>query len=227
MLRRTRRFLHRSHVPTGAGRLSAGEAAVSGRRSRLLLGALAALCSLGVLSGATLGDEAEAPKTRKVKVKDIELVIPQSWKQRPPSNRLRLAQFDIPPAEGDKGKVELVVSSFGGSGGGVDPNIRRWIAQFQAPGRKVKLATGESPQGKYVIADITGTYNQPVGPPILRQTRPLPNARMIAVILMPPNKPYYFLKMAGPARTVGAAVDDLRRAFGGDAAKEKPYELAN
>ena len=36
--------------------------------------------------------------------------FPVSWKQGKPSNRLRLAQFEIPAAEGDNEAGELVVS---------------------------------------------------------------------------------------------------------------------
>ena len=51
-----------------------------------------------------------------VKARDLTLSVPQSWKQQPPANSLRLAQFIIPAAEGDKEEPELVVSGpFGGS----------------------------------------------------------------------------------------------------------------
>lgn len=163
--------------------------------------------------------------SRDIKVEDITLTVPANWKQERPSNRLRLAQFEIPAAEGDTQATELVVSYFGGGGGGVDQNIERWIGQFGPQGKQVKVTSGSSKQGGYHFVDVRGTYNMPVGPPILRNTQELPEARMLGVILEVEGKGNYFLKMAGPEKTVSAAEDALRTSFGADANSEKPYEL--
>jgi gluconolactonase len=167
----------------------------------------------------------EKKEVREVKVEDITLSVPADWKQREASNQLRLAEFAIPPAEGDKEPTEMVVSHFGGGGGGVDANIDRWIGQFASDGRQAKVAKGESKQGAYYFVDIAGTYNMPVGPPILRQSKPLSDARMLGVILEVEGKGNYFLKMAGPEKTVSAQEEALRASIGGDAKSEKPHEL--
>jgi gluconolactonase len=182
----------------------------------------------GLLAGAVLfsaGGRAEEKdaKTREVKIEEITLAVPGHWVQKPASNKLRLAQFDIPAAEGDEEASELVVYSFGGGGGGVDANIKRWIDQFQPKGRKVKLTSGKSPQGEYIFVDLSGTYNKPIGPPILNKTEPLANARMLAVILTIEQKGNYFLKLAGPEKTVSGESKSLRAAFGADETKEKEY----
>ena len=161
-------------------------------------------------------------KTRDVKIEDLQLTVPVSWKQTPPTSRLRKAQFEIPAVKGDKSKVELRIYEFSGGGGGVSANIRRWIGQFQSKGRKVTIRKGECKQGPYHIVDITGTFNQPIGAPFRRQTKLLPNARMIGVILsVKAKRKVYYLKMAGGAKTVSANEAALRAAFGGDAKKEK------
>ena len=177
----------------------------------------------------TKPDAAEQPedkvKTREVKLKDLTLNVPETWKQGDPSNNLRLGEFDIPPVEDDgDDPVELTVFTFGG-GGSVQQNIERWINQFDAEGRKAKVTTGEAPQGRYVFVEISGTYQQPVGPPILRQTETLPEARMLAVILSIPEKGVYYLKMAGREKTVSANEQHLRRSFGGNAEQEKSLDL--
>jgi hypothetical protein len=185
------------------------------------------ICSLAVFSlEPTQSDEKPnaSGKTNDVKIQDITLRVPQTWKQQPPANRLRLAQFDIPAAEGDKEDAELVISSFGGGGGGIDANVQRWVEQFQPEGRKAKIHTGTSPQGAYVIADLTGTYNKPDGPRVLRKTIPTPGSRMLAVILTVEDKANYFLKLTGPEKTVTAAADAMRASFGADAEKEKEYK---
>ncbi|QDT44342.1 hypothetical protein Pan241w_44510 [Gimesia alba] len=163
-------------------------------------------------------------KTNEVKIKDITLKVPATWKSAPPSNNLRLAQFEIPAVKGDKEPAELVISSFGGTGGGVSANITRWIGQFASEGRKVKVTQGESKDGKYVFADLTGTYNKSIGPPFLRKTKAVPDSQMLGVILAVEGKAYYFLKLTGPKKTVSSVADEFRASFGANAKEEKPFE---
>lgn len=167
----------------------------------------------------------EAAKRVKVKLEGITVLVPADWERGKPSNRLRLAQFQIPLAEGDTQPTELVVYHFGGAGGGVAPNIRRWINQFSGPGRASKVVKGTSPLGTYYLVDISGTYNMPVGPPIRRQTEELPNARMLAIILQVKDHGNYFFKLAGPDKSVSAQREALRASIQGDKKSEKAFEL--
>lgn len=162
-------------------------------------------------------------KTKSVKLRDITLAVPVSWQQEQPRSRLRAGQFKLPAVKGDKQPAELAVFFFGGAGGGADANIRRWISQFQSKGRQAKVFRGESTQGLYLLLDLSGTYNQPIGRPVQGKTKPMPGARMLAVILAVKGKGNYFLKLTGPQKTVTAAGAALRRSFGADAKKEKPY----
>src|SRR5579872_5132659 len=79
----------------------------------------------------------ESPKTRTVKAGEIKLKVPESWKQQPPTNKLRLAQFTVPKAPGDAEDGEFVVFFFGGATGGTDANVQRWINQFDSKDRNV------------------------------------------------------------------------------------------
>jgi len=167
--------------------------------------------------------EAKSAKTATVKVRDITLTVPTAWEKQKPRSRLRAGQFKLPAVPGDTQSAELAIFFFGGAGGGADANIRRWVGQFQAKGRKMKVLQGESSQGPYLLLDLIGTYNQPVGPPIQRRTKPMKKARMLAVILNIKGKGNYFLKLTGPMRTVTAAATQLRQSFGADPKKEKPY----
>jgi len=164
-----------------------------------------------------------ADDLKEAKVGAITLQTPASWKSSKPTSRLRLAQFSIPAVEGDKEHAELAIFSFG-AGGGVKANVDRWIGQFAADGRKSKTTIGKSKLGEYVFVEIGGTYKKPVGPPIRGKTEPMPNARMLGVILAVEGKGNYFLKMTGPNKTVDSAADAFRGSFGGDAASEKPFE---
>jgi len=182
----------------------------------LLLTALLAALAAPVL-------QADDPKTVEVKAGRITLKVPETWKQEPPANRLRLAQFAIPVIKEEAGRAELTVSQ---AGGGIEANVKRWIGQFQAEGLKQKLTEGAfGEEGRYVFVDLSGTYNAPVGPPIAQQTKPTPGSRMLGVILASESIGTYFLKLPGPDKSVAAQAQALRAAFGGDAGKEKEFKL--
>lgn len=169
----------------------------------------------------------EAEELKSVKIEGITLKTPASWKQQPPANRLRLAQFVTPAAEGDTEISELVISFFRGDGGGIDPNLVRWNEQFTADGRKIKLTTGQCEQGKYYYSDVSGTYlkSEGGGPFAPGKKTPMANFRSLSVILQVPDEGNYFLRLTGPAKSITAAEAAFRTSFGADAAKETPYEL--
>lgn len=170
----------------------------------------------------------EKIKTVKAEIKRGETVmltleVPETWKQEKPKTNLRLGQFVIPKAEGDEEDAELTLFNFG-AGGGVQANIDRWIGQFHSDGREVKLSKGEIENGKYYFVEISGTYNKPIGPPILRKTEPAPGSRMLGVILGIEEKGIFFFKMTGPDKTVAKERKTLRASFGADAEKEEAVE---
>ena len=174
-----------------------------------------------LLFAASFVVAADETETREVAVKDIKLTIPKAWKQEEPSSKLRVAQFKIAAVEGEKDPAELVINQFGGGGGGVDENVKRWVNQFSAKDRKVKVTKGKSSQGDYVVVDATGTYNKPDGPPFAQKTVPVAGQRMLAVMLMTGENGSYFLKLTGSEKTVSGAADDLRKAIGAKAEDEK------
>lgn len=163
-------------------------------------------------------------ETQTIEVKDIKLTVPKAWKQEKPSNQFRVAQFKIDAVEGDKEGAELIITQFGGGGGGVDDNIKRWINQFEAKDRKVKVTKGKSAQGEYIVVDAIGTYLKPDGPPIAGKTKPTPGSRVLNVMLIVEDKGSYFFKLAGPEKTVTGAATDLRASFGAKADDEKEYK---
>jgi gluconolactonase len=160
-----------------------------------------------------------------VKLKDLTLQLPKSWAESDVKNSMRLATYEIPAAAGDKEKGELTVSTFPGGGGGVDANLARWIDQFDGKGRMTVVKKGQAGENQYYIAEISGTYKKPVGPPILRKSEPAAGFRMLAVIVVLKNEEVYFLKLTGPDATVKAQAEALRRTFGGKSDSEEAYEL--
>lgn len=174
-----------------------------------------------------LVSQEKAEGLKSVKIEGITLKTPEAWKSQPPANKLRLAQFLLPAAEGDKDPSELVISFFRGDGGGVDPNLKRWNEQFTAEGRKIKLATGACEQGKYWLSDVSGTYlkSEGGGPFAPGKKTPMPAHRSLSVILQVPDEGNYFLRLTGPEKSIAAAEKAFRTSFGADAAKEMPYEM--
>ena len=164
-------------------------------------------------------------KTTPVKVRDITLQVPETWETAPNTSSMRLATFAIPAAEGDAEKGELTIFSFGQGGGDVGSNLSRWVGQFSGDGRAAKTVKGKAGDSDYYLADISGTYNKPVGPPVLRKTKPAEDYRMLGVILIVKDKGVYFLKMTGPDKTIKAQATAFRKSFGGDEKAEKEYEI--
>lgn len=174
---------------------------------------------------ASRKNQKNTEKTVDVKVGELDLKLPASWKQSDATLPMRLATFDVPAGNGDKENGEFVISSFPGGGGGVDANISRWIGQFSAEGREAVVRQGKAGDNDYFIVNISGTYMKPVGPPILRKTKETPGQRMIGVILNLDGKGVYFLKLTGPDATIAAQVDAVRASFGGQPDDEKAYEF--
>ena len=198
------------------------------------LTAPAPLLALGLLTLAppatAAPQEADAPAGGapaaliEVPAGDLTLTVPEAWAKQPLASRMRLAQFLVPAAEGANAPTELAV--FGGFGGTDEANLRRWVDQFAAEGREVKLVQGDSREGSYKLIDVTGTWNAPVGPPMMGKTKPQPGTRMLAAIVQVEGQGNYFLKMPGPAETVTDEVAaQFRATFGATAEGEKPFEL--
>jgi len=182
-------------------------------------------CCLHAADEAAKKTNAKAEETTTVKLRDLSLTLPKSWSASDQQSQMRLATYFIPAAAGDKDKGELAISTFAGGGGGIAPNLQRWISQFDAAGRKAAVKKGKAGANEYYVADITGTFQKSVGPPILRKTEPAPGYRMLGVIVVLPSEEVYFLKLTGPDATVKAQAEALRTSFGGKSDGEEDYEL--
>ena len=181
-------------------------------------------CAVLVADGdKTTSSDDQPDATVEVKIRDLKLQVPKTWQKQEPRSQLRLGQFALPAAEGDQEPGELVIFSFGGAQ--IESNIRRWIEQFRPEERKVKISTGNTEVGKYVIAELSGTYKKPDGPPVLGKTVDAPGYRVFAVILLVKDKGVYYLKAAGPDKTIAANTKAIRHSFGAKAEAEKELKL--
>ncbi|MBC7966906.1 MAG: hypothetical protein H7Z17_13390 [Fuerstia sp.] len=170
-------------------------------------------------------EQKKAEETVDVKIGELDLKLPKSWKQSDATRPMRLATFEVPAAEGEKEKSEFVISSFPGGGGGVDANISRWVGQFAPEGREAVVVQGKAGENDYFIANISGTYMKSAGPASGGKATPTPGQRVINVFLNLEGKAVYFLKLTGPDAAVAAQLDAVRASFGGKADSEKEYEF--
>ena len=135
----------------------------------------------------------------------LTFTTPQGWKPSPPSSSMRVAELTLPRAQGDGEDAELVVYYFGGSGGSVDANLARWIAQMHQPDGRLSNAVAKKEtrtvNGLAVtLVDVTGTYIAEMSPGSTERNNK-PNFRLRAGVVETSKGPY-FIKLTGPANTV-------------------------
>jgi hypothetical protein len=138
---------------------------------------------------------------------ELHFKTPDGWVTEQPSSKMRAAQYKLPKTEGDSEDASLVLYYFGAAqGGSPQANIDRWIAQIQqADGSsskdKAKTETMTVNGLKITTVDVTGTYTAEMAPGS-GTTHNDANYRLRAAVIETP-KGNYFLKLVGPAKTVG------------------------
>jgi hypothetical protein len=143
----------------------------------------------------------------------LSFTAPPAWQARPAASTMRVAEFVVPKAPGDAEDAELIVYFFGGTGGSVDANIDRWVAQMQQPDGSASKDTArrdtQTINGLTVtMVDLTGTYIAEVRPGATERHHK-PDFRLRAAVIETARGPYY-IKMTGPAKTMTAADADFR-----------------
>lgn len=170
-----------------------------------LLVAILALVSIACSTPPTMVSKNAAPPSSSASTGELQFKIPNGWSSETPSSSMRVAQYQLPAAEGDAESASLVVYYFGaGQGGSVQANLDRWTAQIQQPngGSSKDKAKTESltVNGMNVtLLDVSGTY---AGGDMGGAGQTKPNFRMRAGVIESP-KGGYFIKLVGPEKTVG------------------------
>jgi hypothetical protein len=138
---------------------------------------------------------------------DLHFKAPDGWITEQPSSKMRAAQYKLPKADGDPEDASLVLYYFGLSQGGApQANIDRWITQIQQPDGspskdKAKTETMTVNGLTVTTVDVTGTYTAEMAPGS-GTTHNNPNYRLRGAVIQT-AKGNYFLKLVGPAKTVG------------------------
>jgi gluconolactonase len=175
-------------------------------RASLALTVLASALACGTATAD--GDKPVERKGTVVTLDGVQSRTPSDWKEEESSNQMRVHQFKVPAAKGDKSDGELVIFFFGARAGTNAENIKRWKEQFVPPEGKTiddvtKIETLKVGDREVTTVDIHGTYKfkaQPFNPNAKVELRP--DYRLLTAIFEGKKGPY-FIRFVGPAKTVG------------------------
>src|SRR5258707_8772055 len=138
---------------------------------------------------------------------ELHYKAPDGWVKEQTTSSMRVAQYKLPRTDGDPEDALLVVYYFGATqGGAVQANIDRWISQIQQPDGsaskdKAKTQTSTVNGLKVTSVDVSGTYTAAMTPGS-GTTHNDANYRLHTAVIETP-KGNYFLKLVGPAKTMG------------------------
>lgn len=133
---------------------------------------------------------------------------PAAWKRVPKESAMRKATYAVPKAEGDPEDAELAVFYFGpNSGGGIEPNMKRWVGQFSdikdEDVHRSERNTGGHAQHLVEVKSGTFASGMPGAPSVQKK-----DYGLLAAIVET-SSGHYFFKMTGPAKTVEKARPDF------------------
>jgi len=149
------------------------------------------------------------PAEGSVTIAGITVTPPAGWTSLGASG-MRQAQFQLPATGSDTAPAEVNVFYFGpSSGGGVEPNLQRWMAQIENGTEPVRgTFTADGMDGHVVSLD--GAYKagnmRPMGGGDSGPAKP--GHRLVGVVLEGPQGSLFF-KLTGPEATARSMEDGL------------------
>lgn len=150
---------------------------------------------------AVAGFASADDKGKTVELAGMKSTTPADWKEEAPSNTMRLTQFKLPKAEGDKDDAELAVFVFPGGSGTVKANLDRQLAKFVDAGRKDKIEKVTVGGIEATYQDVSGTYKKKAFPMATDFTA-VPDYRQLYVVFEAKDGKQYYMTLLGPAKTV-------------------------
>jgi hypothetical protein len=163
------------------------------------------LIAAALVAGVSCGLHAD-DKGTSVEWAGMKSTAPAAWKKETPMDKLglRVAQFKLEKAQGDKEEAEVVVFYTKG-GGGIDANVKRQLGNFEPAKGAEKVDAKEEKtkvgkyEGKYV--DIKGTFiRKPF--PMAKEGTPIADFRQIYVVFEDDDGAVASVWLRGPAKTV-------------------------
>jgi hypothetical protein len=123
---------------------------------------------------------------------------PADWKSVEPASPMRKAQLQIPGKDGGK-PADITFFFFGeGNGGGVEPNVQRWLGQIAGKPDANKVEAQDFNGVKVTLVSAEGTLK---AAPMAGIAEELPDAALLGAILEHAEGAV-FVKMTGPAALV-------------------------
>ncbi len=170
-----------------------------------------AFVALAALVGATPAllmarADDEANPAAEQTAGSISWTKPAGWISETPGNKMRKAQYKLPRAEGDSEDAGMVVYHFGGSAGGIEANVERWLGQWQKDDgsaftlEDAKISKSKSGTLKLTTVELEGHFVAAVRPGAAER-HDKPDHAMLAVIVTSPEGNYFF-KLLGPKATL-------------------------
>lgn len=162
-----------------------------------------------IAAAAAAGVAAADDKGTAVELAGMKSAAPATWKEKAlPPGSMRLTQFTVPKAAGDKEDAEVAVFFFrGGGSGSVEQNLQRQTAKFEPAAGKGKVE--ETVDKGFKVGPLSATYQDVKGtflskfPPFAPDAKVTrkPDYRELYVIFETKDGQYY-VWLLGPATTV-------------------------
>lgn len=150
----------------------------------------------GAHGGATGGPMVEPGP---VEAPALRWKAPAAWTRVPNANAFRLETYDVARQPGDPENPVFTISR---SGGDVEANLQRWIAQFDAEGQKSAKRSEKTLAGyKATLLEMQGKFTGMSGEGAAGYS-------LLGAIVESPGQAYFF-KLTGPQKSVAAARADL------------------
>ena len=144
---------------------------------------------------------AEDKKGSTVELAGMKSTTPAEWKEETPSNNMRMAQFKLLKADGDKEDAELAFFVFPGGSGTVKANLDRQTAKFIDDGRKEKVEKTKIGELEASYQDVSGTFKKKKFP-MAPDFTPVEGYRQLYVVFEAKDGKQYYMTLLGPKATV-------------------------
>ena len=132
--------------------------------------------------------------------------VPAGWKEENPSSTMRMGQFKLPKADGDKEDAEIAVFYFKGGSGTTEQNLKRQLAKFKAAEGKEEP---ENKVEKIKLGKVDATYQTVKGTFLSKFPPFAPNAKITEkpdyqqlYVVFTTETGDYYLTLLGSTKTV-------------------------
>ena len=139
----------------------------------------------------------------------LKFRAPASWDKVKPRNRFVEFEISVPKSEGEADDAENGRLTISGARGSVEDNVNRWLGQYKQPDGSQTSDNSTVTKSQVAGCDVTwvdikGTLmDRPGGPMAGGKVIERSNYRMLGSIVQAKEHGQYFLKLYGPAKTIG------------------------